>query len=318
MSMPPGVQPPDPNLPPEPPTAGYTVPPQFTPSAYPGGAADPLVLPVGASFGAWFTKVQEVAKRSWKSALILCTAGIAVPEALVVLVRDSSGYFLALSVTGIGSFFDLIGSVILGGMLTIAVCAVGAYVAAAAWAAGVWALVQEAATGRAASLGKAFGYGMRRAAGMWPWTFLAATMVYIGKSCLVLPGVYLAFGLSMFGFVAVFERGVNPIGRSFNLTHNSNTIGPTIGKVAILLGVYIVVDLILSAIFVAIAVAIALAVGHTGAFGYNISRGVIEAIGTVLTGPAIAVLLLGLMPTYLELRARETPVNTPALQAQLG
>jgi hypothetical protein len=299
------------------PPSGYSVPSQYS-GAVAGGWSDPLVLPPGAPFGAWFSKVQEIAKRSWKSALIIAALGIAVPRALVTLISWASGWGTGLSITGIGGVASAIGSLFLGLLATLVFSIAACYVAAAGWAAGTWALVQEAQTGRPASIPAAFQYGMKRAMALFPWTVLAAVAFTIASACLWLPGVYVAFGFSMFGFVALFERGTNPVSRSFSLTHNSATIGPTLGKIGILFGVYLVYTIIIGAIFTGIAVAVGIGFGFTNSFGYNIGFGLIQAIGSLLTAPALAVLLIGLLPTYAELRARVAPLTTSQLQQELG
>jgi len=294
------------------------VPPQYTPvPAMAGGSADPLVLPAGSSFGAWFAKVQEVAKRSWKSALIICTLGIAVPSATVSLVSWLGGWGAGWSITSVGSLSAAIGSLFLGLLITLVASIAACYVAAAGWAAGTWALVREA-SGQPAAVGQAFAYGFKRAMALFPWTVLAAIAYTIGSACLFLPGVYFAFGFSLFGFVAIFERGQNPVSRSFGLTHKSDTIGPTLGKIGILFGVYLAYTLVIGLIFGAITVATAFATRGTGSFGYNFGYGLFDAISSLLAAPAFAVLLLGLLPTYAELRARETPLSTEQLQQELG
>ncbi len=278
---------------------------------------DPLVLPAGSAFGAWFAKVQEVGTRSWKSALIICTLGIAVPSAVVSLLSWIGGWGAGWSVTSVGSLGAAIGSLFLGLLITLVASIAACYVAAAGWAAGTWALVREA-SGQPAGLGPAFAYGFKRAMALFPWTVLAAIAYSIGTACFFLPGIYLAFGFSLFGFVAIFERGQNPVARSFTLTHNSTTIGPTLGKIGILFGVYLVYTFIIGLIFAAISVAAAVAAGSIGSFGYNISYGLFEAVSSLLAAPAFAVLLIGLLPTYAELRARETPLTTAQLQQELG
>src|SRR5262245_57321361 len=99
MSMPPGAGEPDPYAasaptppptppagpaPAGPPTGGYAAPPPPKPSY--SGVADPLV-PAGSDFNSWFAKVQEVAKRSWKSALFTTGLGIAAPMAVATLIQ---------------------------------------------------------------------------------------------------------------------------------------------------------------------------------------------------------------------------------------
>jgi hypothetical protein len=300
---------------PPPPGGGYGVP-----TTYPGGmvGGDALVLPPGAPFAAWFAKVQEIGKRSWKSALIICAIGIAAPRAIAALISGAAGWSAGLSVTSLGTYGSFIGSFILAGFVTLIVSIAACYVAAAGWAAGTWALVQEAQTGQQANLGQAFQYGLKRATGLFPWTVLAAAAFTIASACLFLPGIYVAFGFSMFGFVALFERGKSPISRSFSLTHNSATIGPTLGKVGIAFGAYFVYSIIVGVIFGAITVAISVGAGFNASFGTNVAYGFVQAIAALLSAPAFAVLLIGLLPTYAELRAREAPLSTAQLQQELG
>jgi hypothetical protein len=269
-----------------------------------------LVLGPGATYGAWFSKVQEVAKRSWKSALIICAIGIAAPYGVSGLVARLGRWGTGYGLLGIGSFFTALGTLLLGFLVALLFSIAGCFVAAAGWSAGTWALVQEAATGRPANIGKAFSYGAKRAMSLFPWTILAAVAFAIASACLWIPGLYIAFGFSMFGFVALFERGQNPVARSFNLTHNSATFGPTLGRIATLLGAASVYLWIVWAIEGALEVAIAF--GTRGTVGYNFGAGIVELIGGILAAPAFAVLLIGLLPTYAELRARESGGMTTA------
>jgi hypothetical protein len=333
MSMPPGP-PPDPSTP----TAPMTPVPPTTPAfsaapptpaapsdrsglsapapAPPSTGGDALVLPPNSSYNVWFAKVQEVAKRSWKSALIICTIGIAAPYGVSGLVARLGEWGSGFGLFGIGSFFTALGTLLLGFFVALLVSIAGCFVAAAGWAAGTWALVQEAATGRPASIGTAFSYGTKRAMALFPWTVIAAVAFAIASACLWIPGLYIAFGFSMFGFVALFEKGQNPVARSFSLTHNSTTIGPTLGRIATLLGVASVYLWIIWAIEGALEIGLALGT-HSG-MGYRLGSGVIELIGGILAAPVFAMLLIGLLPTYAELRAREAPVSTPQLMASLG
>jgi hypothetical protein len=272
------------------------------------------VLPPGSTFGAWFTKVQEIAKRSWKSALIITGLGIAVPDAIVSLISQLGGWGAGIGIGNLNSISSAIGGLLLGLAFTLLASIAACYVAAAGWAAGTWALVHEASTGQQANLGQAFRYGFKRAMALFPWTVLAAIAFGIASACFFVPGIYVAFGFSMFGFVALFERGANPIGRSFSLTHNSATIGPTLGRIGIVFAGYLVYTLIIGAIFTAIGVALAIG---TGGFAYNFSYGLAQAVSSLLSAPAFAVLLMGLLPTYAELRAREAPLSTARLQQEL-
>jgi hypothetical protein len=325
-----------PSAPPAPPAPAFPPPPPYTPpqqypgqpnpaQQYPGGIGtvdgDPLVLPPGSSFSAWFTMVIGIAKRSWKSALIIATLGIGVPRAIANLVAGIADWGGSWGVTSIPFFFAHLfdGFSIVGLFFALIGCVAGCFLAAGGWAAGVWALVQEAATGRPVNLGQAFGYGFKRAARLFPWTVVAGAAYAIGYAVLYLPGLYIAFAVSMFGFVALFERGGNPLQRSFALTHNSATLGPTAGKVGISFVGYAILAGIVHAIFAVVggAFGVAGAIG-TGSF-FDTGYYVVTAIGEIFTGPAFAVLLICLLPTYAELRARENGgATTTQLQQQLG
>jgi hypothetical protein len=320
MSMP--DYPPDPNppttTPPPPPTgnpaSGYTVPQQFTPPAPPPSRTDPLVLPSGSNYGGWFSAVMDVAKRSWKSALFT-SLGVVVPLAIVSLIAYAIGaggtltIFLLFSHPGLG-FISFIGALFIKLVLTIA----AAFVASAAWAAGAWALVTEAKTGRPANIQEAYQYGLRRAMSLFPWTVVAGFLCVIGLMFFYIPGLYLAFAFSMFGFVATFERGQQPLTRSLNMLHRN--IGPSLARVGTLFGIFLVYNGIVSLFFGIFTITTRVVAGNTPVYG--IGEGFIQMIATIVLAPAVAVLMIGLLVTYAELRAQEAPTSTDDLAAQLG
>jgi hypothetical protein len=273
------------------------------------------LVPAGSDFNSWFAKVQEVGKRSWKSALFTTGLGIAVPMAIATLIQDAGGFTTSLSVTSMGAFFSAIGSLFVGVLLSLIAYIGVAFVASAGWAAGTWALVQEANTGQPANINAAFQYGFKRASSMWLWAVIAGAAFFVGSACFFLPGLYFAFAASMFGFAIIFERSSNPLGRSFGMTHKD--IGPSLGKILLAFVPYYVVSLIVGIVFGAIALAIAF--GTAGGFGYNFSYGIIEAIGTLVRSVGFAALLIGLLPTYAQLRRLEgAPVTSASLGQELG
>jgi hypothetical protein len=315
------------------PPAQYAPPPYVSgpqsPSAapqYPGGIAssdgDPLVLAPGAQISAWFTVVLGTAKRSWKSALIIATLGIGVPRAIANLIAGIAGWGGSWTVGDIPFFFTHMfdGASIVGLFFALVGCVAGCYAASVGWAAGVWALVQEAATGRSANLGQAFGYGFKRATGLFPWTVAAGAIFAVGYALLLLPGLYIAFAVSLFGLVALFERGGNPLVRSVQLTHKSATLGPTLLKVGLSFVGYAILAGIAHAIFAVIGGIFGVASRISGlSDGVGTPYAIVTAIGEIFTGPAFAVLLICLLPTYAELRARENGgATTSQLQQQLG
>lgn len=351
MSMPP-----DPNAqpqygaptpPPPPPAQGY-VPPQYTPqpaSAYPGGAADPLVLPPGASYQAWLNKVLEVLKRSWLSALIISAIGIALPAALTWIIPSFvyHGIF-AFGAQGdywgsfINSFFD--GFNVSGGnyflflLLLLISFAGAAYIAAAGWSGGVYAIVHEAA-GQKVSPGQALSYGMRRAKDMWLWVVIAGVIITVAYSLFVIPFLIAEFLLSMFGFATLFERSKSPLMRSVQLTTGprSSLLAPRVGT---LIGVVFVYNLIINAITHSIAVSSATSARDnliSGATLGNLLNGgsvedlipsfvgssiMLAIVAALFAIPTYVIALTGLTVTYAEARAADGPTSTAQLQAELG
>jgi hypothetical protein len=315
MSMP--DYPPDPNPPAvTPPSTGtpasdYTIPSQFTP---PANRTDPLVLPPGSSYGAWFSTITEVAKRSWKSALIISAIGIAAPLAIVTLISYVMGvggtftFFSVFSHPGLG-FVGFVGAMFIKLVLLVA----ASFVAAVGWAAGSWALVQEAKSGQSANVNAAFQYGMKRAMRLFPWTVAAGLACVFGVFFFWIPGLFLAFAVSLFGFVAVFEPSPNPLMRSWNLVQKS--IGGSLARVGTLFGVYLVYFWVISLVVLVISLPFRIFTsGATRGFGV----GFFQMIGTLVLAPGIAFLLIGLFVTYAELRAQEGPTSTDTLADELG
>jgi len=271
------------------------------------------VVPPGAGFSAWFAKLQEVGRRSWRSALLIMLLGAATPSALLSLLSGATNtvQFMNPSFDRPSDAFTGAGTAVASALIMLVAVFGVAFLTAAAWAAGIWALTREAATGQQVSLGEAFRYGFRRALPLWGWTLLVSLIVVVGICACILPGVYFGFALSLYAFVVVFERGQNPVARSFRLTHLD--FGPTLGRVALLFAVVVAYQVVLAVL--------AGLVGVTGAgIGGPVSpmlSAVTDALSAVLGAPSDVLLLVGLYVTYAELRAREVPLSTPQLHALL-
>src|SRR5262252_6844483 len=113
-------EPVDPNL--APPPGGYAPPPPPQPAGYTPQPAwsDPLFVPPGSSFGAWYNKVIEIVKRSWRSVLMITAVGIALPAGIVSLVSWLSYGYYATSATllfHMGTLFDT-GQLLFGAFIT--------------------------------------------------------------------------------------------------------------------------------------------------------------------------------------------------------
>ncbi|MEU5782513.1 hypothetical protein [Micromonospora lupini] len=199
----------------------------------------------------------------------------------------------------------LIGALVGSSLLIGLVQAVG-------WAAGSWVITQQA-TGRHGSLDSALRYGLRRALGLWGWTLLISLLVGIGSCCCVLPGIYLAFALSLAGPVYLFERQ-NPIGRSFGMFHAR--LGLVLGRVAVVGGAVIVGTAVPG--FIESAGTAAFGADPFASPGTAVGAVAVIAVTALLALPAHLAQLVGLLITYTEQRAHEAPVNGATLAAELG
>jgi hypothetical protein len=140
---------------------------------------------------------------------------------------------------------------------------------------------------------------------MFGWYVLFTAMFAIGLILCILPGLYLAVAGCLFSFVVIFERGRNPMGRSFSLVHKS--FGAVLGRVGLLalfmLGVYCVVGLCVGGL--------AIGGGEVSATASLVGDVVSALVGV----PVYTVLLVGLLLTYTQVRARQEPVSTASLWA---
>lgn len=330
-SVPPAWGPP-PGAPPQgwvfPPTGGYPVgagpyggqpwyPGPPASGWYPPGLdpADRLVTPPGAGLGAWFDRCVGAVRRGWRLLLPILLLTQVLPAAVLSVLSlglDPTAKWETTAVEESTSlpdtfFTDLATMflVLIGGSLLIGL------VQAVGWAAGTWVITRQA-VGEPVSLGEALRYGLRRALGLWGWTLLIGVIVGLGVCFCVLPGIYLAFALSMAGPVYLFERE-NPIGRSFRMFHDR--LGLLLGRVA----------LVAAALIVGTVVAGVLEGVGSAPFGADplatpgsaIGVVLVIAVGAVLALPVHLAQLVGLLVTYAEQRAHEGPVNGAGLAAEL-
>ncbi|MEU7802052.1 hypothetical protein AB0B10_22565 [Micromonospora arborensis] len=278
---------------------------------------DPLVTPPGAGLAGWFNRCGGALRRGWRQLVPILLLTQVLPAAVLSVISlglDPSAKWAAqaeadpTAVLPDNFVADLLGIIVVlvGGSLVIGL------VQAVGWAAGSWVITQQAA-GQPGNLESALRYGLRRALGLWGWTMLISVLVGVGFCLCVLPGIYLAFALSMAGPVYLFERR-DPIGRSFRMFHDR--LGLLLGRVA----------LVALAVIIGSLIPGALEGAGTSAFGTDplaspgSAAGAVVVIGVtaVLALPAHLAQLIGLLVTYAEQRAHEAPVNTAGLAAELG
>jgi hypothetical protein len=274
---------------------------------------DPLVPPPGGGFDAWFSRLTATLRRSWRSLLVVLGLTHALPSvafgviALVYLGTFTSIYSLNQP-TGAQ---DEPGA-IFGGFLVLAIVlgVVISLVQSLGYAAATWIVAREAA-GEPAPLGAAMRYGLGRMVGLWGWTLAYGIIVGVGFCLCILPGVYFGLALALFGPVYVFERE-NPFGRAWRMFHDN--FGPVLGRVALIAASVIAVQVVVSLLQNILTV-----VGG----GPNSSAAV--AIGLVMGLIGVLVMLIptmiqvvGLVITYAEQRARQGPLATRQLAAELS
>ncbi|MFE9693073.1 hypothetical protein [Micromonospora sp. NPDC005806] len=283
---------------------------------YPGlDPGDPLVTPPQAGVGGWFARCSGALRRGWRQLLpiVLITQG--VPAAVIAVVS------LALAPTGqpvagpdgtpvlpdgyFTDFFAFYGVLILAALMFGPLQSAG-------WAAGAWVITRQAA-GEPAGVGAAWRYGWRRALGLWGWTIVVTLLITVGVCACVLPGVYAAFAVALFGPVYLFERQ-EPISRAFRLFHQR--FGMVLGRVALVVAALFVATLLNGVV----ETVNRLIFGEhpLNAPGTGAGAVLLAVAGILLVTPAYLAQLIGLVVTYAEQRAHEGPVNAARLAAELG
>ncbi|MGQ5259374.1 hypothetical protein ACTWLT_01315 [Micromonospora sp. ZYX-F-536] len=312
-----------------PPTGGYPVGAgpyggqPWYPGPPPGGwyppgvdPSDRLVTPPGAGLSGWFERCTGAVQRGWRLLLPILLLTQVLPAAVLSVLSlgldpsadwetgaiDESTALPDTFFTDLASMF----LVLIGGSLLIGL------VQAVGWAAGTWVITRQAA-GEPVNLGDALRFGLRRALGLWGWTLLVGVIVGLGVCFCVLPGIYLAFALSMAGPVYLFER-YNPIGRSFRMFHDR--LGLLLGRVALVAAAVIVVSVV-AGVLEGVGTA-PFGVDPLATPGSAVGVVLVIALSAVLALPAHLAQLVGLLVTYAEQRVHERPVNSPGLVAELG
>jgi hypothetical protein len=307
------------------PTTGYQLPPAYGQYAQPFhlGPYDPLVPEPGSAFDGWWSRVFAAfrANLGQLSLIFLLTVVPSIALAVGLAGTGAMNSFATYDAQGVpqidfGAFFGL--------FCGLAVFLIFAYLLnSLAWAAGIQAVTARAA-GQPLTVGGALRAGLRRAAPMWGWYLLADLIIVAGACACFLPSIYLAFAVSLFSFPVIFERGRNPIGRSFSLVHAN--FGPALGRVAMLAGVYIGIA---GAVSLASTLALRVVTGQQGSLfvpqpgqtptlsGAALVTQIVSSVVQAAVGvPLMAFLLVGLMITYTQLRRNQEPITTQQLWAE--
>jgi hypothetical protein len=297
---PPGPPAGPPAGPPMPPEYGYLVP------AMPAYAApDRLVTPVHEGFGGWFSRVFATLGRSWLSLVLISWLTYGLPLAVLVPVfRYQLDRMLvaAPSATGQVSVDDSrVGTLVV--IILVAFIVIG-FANGVAHAAVVWAVTREAA-GQPRSLGGALGYGLRNGLRMFGWGLLYGLLVGVGLCACVAPGLYFALAGCLYVPVALYRRGMHPIGTSFSLVNRN--FGAALGRMALLIVMLYGVQLVLAVPVQAVTL--------------QASQGVALAVSIVLqfvTAPLTLVTTVGSTLLFAELWNRQSPITIAHLDGALA
>ncbi|SCF36046.1 hypothetical protein [Micromonospora mirobrigensis] len=298
---------------------GAAVPP-YGPG-WPGGAPwdphDPLVNPPNGGLEGWWNRGLAALRRSWRVLVLVLVVTQVLPalaiSVLSVVLLPADELATAPSADGQvalpdGFFTDLalFGAVIGLGSLLFGL------LQAAGWAAGTWAVTRQA-LGEAVTAGGALRYGFRRALGLWGWTLLTGLLMAVGFCFCILPGIYLAFALSLVTPIYLYERE-NPIGRSFRMFHDR--LGMVLGRIS-LVGIVVILFSVVTSVVEEIATS---AAGTDPFASPAAAAGLFVAlvVAALLSVPAYLVQQVGLVVTYAEQRGQEGPVNSARLAGELG
>jgi hypothetical protein len=283
-----------------PPGYGYLVPappPQF-------GANDPLVTGATEGFGGWFSRLFAVLGRSWKSILLISWSTAGVPVAVLAVVAGLTTNRMVVMPAPGSSQAPRFDSGAVGTFIVILLVAaiVGAYLTAVAQAATVWAVTREAAGGRA-PLGAALGYGFRNGLRLFGWSLLYGVIVGVGLVACIIPGIYLGVAGCLYIPIALYRRGMSPIGTSFSMVNRS--FWAALGRMLLLLVMVYGVQLVLS---------IPAQIVSAGSRAAGL---VLTVVVELVTAPLALVLTIGTVLLFAELWNKGVPTTTADLNAAL-
>ncbi|MEU9516282.1 hypothetical protein [Micromonospora sp. NPDC048169] len=304
---------PGPGYPPHPmPGAAYPMP-----GGWPSGInpQDPLVNPPHAGIGPWFARCWGALRRGWRQLVPIVLLTQVLPAAVIGVLTLLVAPDGQMATAPDGSprlpegfwqqTLGFYGTILFAGLIFGALQAMG-------WAAGTWVMTRQAA-GEPAGLGAALRYGLSRALGLWGWTIVVSLLVTLGACFCLLPGVYVAVALVLFGPVYLFERS-DPVGRSWRLFHSRFLM--VLGRVMLVVAALVaaaLLDVVLSGINTAV-----FGVEPLGAVGTAIGAVTMTVLSAVVAVPAYLAQQVGLVVTYAEQRAQEGPVSAAQLAAELG
>jgi hypothetical protein len=272
----------------------------------------------GGGFNAWWSHVWSAFGRNWRQLLpiVLLTATLPGLIYTIVSVQINRNMFTFIdngdTSRMIVHWHNVAAVLAAGGVFAI----VSAFTGAIGWSAGMW-IVARRAVGAPAPLGTALAFGARNCARIGGILLVVGLMVSVGIVACLVPGLYLAVAASLVVPFAIFDRGTNAIGASFRLVNRN--FGAVLGRLAIMY-------LLLAAVSVVVSIINTAASGRSVASSDTVASGsggssaaiVGDVLLIVILVPSSMFLLIGILMTYAQMRARMVPTTAHDLVAGLG
>lgn len=287
-----------------PPQYGYQVPPAAYPPPGYGSAlySDPLVTAPGEGYSGWAGRVFGIARRNWRR-IVAVTLLMQVVPVVLTGVLSGSDQLKITTVTdadgvphlNIDNLPRLLAIALVGGLI-------GAFLREVGTGAIVWSVTREA-VGRPAPFGEALGYGFRNGPRLFGWGLLYGLLTALGVCACIVGMVYPAVAGCLYAPVALYQRGSNAIGTSFSMVNRS--FWPSLGRMATVFAIAYAVESFLQVP--------ALLVAQSSPMAAN----VLTVVFGLIVAPVSALIPLGSVVLFAELRARIYPLNSADLAAAL-
>ncbi len=312
------------------PYPGAQYPRQPYPDPYPSGPygagtpyggqvpyrADPLVPHPGGGISAWWNSLWSAFGRSWKQVLPIVALTSALPSILlgIVGVELLSRSFTVIDdgvTSDVTVHWGVFGA-FLGLGLGLGIVAL--FAAAIGWSGSMWLVTRQAA-GAPASVGDALAFGARRCLRLGGLFIVVGLMVVGGLIACVLPGLYLGVAASLVVPFAVFDRGTSAISGSFRLVNRN--FGAVLGRLLIMYLLAAAVSGVINAIVSTIVSGSATTTTTDTTPSGSALVG--EAISSAVVAiPTTIFLIIGILMTYAQMRARAVPTTAHDLVNSLG
>jgi hypothetical protein len=270
----------------------------------------------GGGFSAWWNAVWSAFARSWKQLLPIVALTSALPGIILTVVGVEA---LSRSFTVVDNGDTNNVTVHWGELgaftgLGIVIGIVALFAAAIGWSGAMWLVTRQAA-GAPVSVREALAFGARRCLQIGGLLIVVALMVVVGLAACFLPGLYLGVAASLIVPFAIFDRGTGAISGSFRLVNRN--FGAVLGRLLIM---YLLVGAVSGVVnLIVTAIAGGSTTTTTTDTGPSVGALIGEAVfSAIVSVPTTIFLIIGILMTYAQMRARAVPTTAHDLVNSLG